>query len=66
MQVELTKNEAKVINMMTEGLTVNQIAQRMNVKPSYIGQMMYDVRKKNGCKSSVQLIAKLFREEFLR
>jgi DNA-binding NarL/FixJ family response regulator len=66
MQVELTQEEATIVNMMTEGFTVRQIAEKLNVKQSEVGQRMYDLRKRAKCKSSVQLVAKLFREEFLQ
>jgi DNA-binding NarL/FixJ family response regulator len=66
MQVELTQEEATIVNMMTEGFTVRQIAAKLNTKPHIVGHRMYALRKRAGCKSSMQLIAKLFREEFLQ
>jgi DNA-binding NarL/FixJ family response regulator len=66
MPIELTQQEATIVNLMTEGWNIKQIAKKLNVKQSEVGQRMYDLRKRAKCKSSVQLVAKLFREEFLQ
>lgn len=61
----LTKEESRIINLMTEGYTVHQIAERMNLKKCIVGHRTYALRKKYGCKTTIQLVAKLLREIYL-
>jgi DNA-binding NarL/FixJ family response regulator len=59
----LTKEESRIINLMTEGHTVAQIAQRMNIEKYIVGHRTHALRKKFGCKSTIQLVVKILREE---
>jgi DNA-binding NarL/FixJ family response regulator len=45
MPIELTQQEATIVNLMTEGWNIKQIAKKLNVKQSEVGQRMYDLRK---------------------
>jgi DNA-binding NarL/FixJ family response regulator len=59
----LTKEESRIINLMTEGYTVEQIAKRMNIEKHIVGHRTHALRKKHGCKTTIQLVTKLLREE---
>jgi DNA-binding NarL/FixJ family response regulator len=59
----LTKEESRIINLMTEGYTVEQIADRMNLDKHIIGHRTYALRKKYKCKTTIQLVVRLLREE---
>jgi DNA-binding CsgD family transcriptional regulator len=62
---ELSKEEAMVINLMTEGYTYKQIADRMSKPLKWIATTITRIKRQYDCRSSVQLIAKLLRQEFL-
>lgn len=62
---ELTKEEAKIINMMTEGHTHKAIADKIGKTLGYVAIAITRIKRKYKCRSSVQLVAKLFREQLL-
>ena len=64
--MELTKEESRIINLMTEGYTVEQIAERMNLEKYIIGHRTHALRKKYKCKTTIQLVVKYFRENILQ
>jgi DNA-binding CsgD family transcriptional regulator len=60
--ITLTPQESRIINLMTEGLTVKEISERLNKTNGYVRVTLTRIRRQNKCKSSVQLVAKIFRE----
>lgn len=62
---ELTKEEAKIINMMTEGHSYKQIAAKIGKGLDYVSVTITRIKRRYKCRSSVQLVAKLFREQIL-
>lgn len=62
---ELTKEESKIINLMTEGYTHKEIAGKIGKKLDDVAITVTRLKRQNGCRSSVQLIAKLFRDQLL-
>lgn len=62
---ELTREEAKIINLMTEGYTIQEIAERMNIEKHIVGHRTFALRKRYNCKSTIQLVARILREDYL-
>lgn len=61
---ELTKQEAKIINLMTEGYTYKQIADKTNSTLKIVSTNVTRIKRNHGCRSSVQLVAKLLRSMY--
>lgn len=62
---ELSKEESKIINLMTEGYTHKEIAGKIGKKLDDVAVIVTRLKRNCGCRSSVQLVAKLFREQLL-
>lgn len=62
---ELNKEEARIINLMTEGYTYKEIAGRIGKTLDDVRVAVTRIKRQRECRSSVQLIAKLFREHLL-
>lgn len=62
---ELTKEEAKIINMMTEGYTHKEIAGKIGKTLDDVANTVTAIKKRYQCRSSVQLVAKLLRDQLL-
>ena len=62
----LSPYEEKLFNMITEGFTAKQIAQRMNTTYTSVRQAITFMIKKNGCRSAPQLVALVLRETFCK
>ena len=58
---KLSKEESKIINLMTERYTYKQIAARMGKSLDDISRDVTRIKRNHGCRSSVQLVAKLLR-----
>jgi DNA-binding NarL/FixJ family response regulator len=63
--MNLTKEESKIINLMTEGYTVHQISKKMDLRVHVVAHRTFALRKRYKCKSTIQLVVKLIREELL-
>jgi DNA-binding NarL/FixJ family response regulator len=62
----LTPKEISIVNLMIEGLTSGQIAQEMDCSTHTINNQKNHIIRKFMCKTSPELIAKLFRLGFLK
>lgn len=62
---DLTKEESRIINLMTEGYTIREISEKMNLDKHVIGHRTFALRKRFRCKSTIQLVVKILREDFL-
>lgn len=59
--IDLSKRELEVANLMAEGLTAKQIAQRLHLAEETVITHRKNLLKKTGCKNAVELVAKLIR-----
>ena len=62
----LTQKEKSIIKFMTQGLTSNEIAEIMQCSTHTINNQKNHLIKKFSCKTSSELIAKLFRMGYLK
>lgn len=62
----LTEKEKSIINWMIQGLTSSEIALEMDCSIHTINNQKNHIIKKFGCKTSPELIAKLFRLGYLK
>lgn len=62
----LTPKEISIVNLMIQGLTSSQIAQEMECSTHTINNQKNHIIKKFQCKTSPELIAKLFRLGFIK
>lgn len=62
---DLTKEESKILNLMSEGYTLQEISDKMDLPKHIIGHRTFAMRKRFDCKSTIQLVVKILRENFL-
>lgn len=61
---DLTAEEVRVINLLTEGYTYKEIATKINRPFRWVGCTITRLKRKNKCRSSVQLIAVILRDTY--
>ena len=62
---KLSKEESNIINLMTEGYRIKEIAAKYEKSLDKVNVIVARMMRRYGCRTSIQLVAKLFREEFL-
>jgi DNA-binding CsgD family transcriptional regulator len=58
---ELSREESKIINLMTEGYTYKQIADKMGKSLDSVSVDITRVKRRYGCRTVVQLVALILR-----
>jgi DNA-binding NarL/FixJ family response regulator len=62
----LTSKERTIIEYMINGMSSPEIAEKLGLSTNTINNQKNHMIKKFGCKSSTELVAKLFRQGFLK
>lgn len=64
--LKLTAKERSIINYITEGMSSPEIAEKLGLSPNTINNQKNHMIKKFGCNTTAELVAKLFRQGFLK
>ena len=62
----LTRREGQILDLMSDGLRHNEIAQRLVISPKTVATHVEHILRKLGVRSSTEAVAVAYREEILR